>query len=371
MAKLPRPRNRTAQRCCQALPAVALLLLACGGEETTAPTGSAGQIGTGAGSNQGGLAGTSGGESPQASGQSGKSSGGASGVGAADGAPSADGKLGSRCSSDDACAAGLFCLRSDSEALFGGGPAGGLCTLSCLENKAACTATSTKATCVQFGATQAICLEGCAFGEPGGSVGKCHARSDFACANVIDASEPADGLCDDDLDCGAGHRCADGTCFASAQACLPQCGSNEDCSAGRHCDAGSAYGGPGGLCRDAAPTGLSTGAVCQVAGETCRGACLPVGTDTGVCGDGCVFGADESCGWMGQGAADAACLQLMYAGQDRGDAALCTPLCDCDADCSPSTVCFAFPDDSTFGTRYGRVGLCVAPNADAPGIPCN
>jgi hypothetical protein len=370
MAKLSRPRSHVAQRCRQALHALAFLLLGCGGEQPSASSGSAGQIGTGAGNSPGGSAGTGGGESPQSGGHSGTSSGGASGAGATSGAPIGDGKLGSRCSSDDACGAGLSCFRGDANALLGAGPAGGLCTLSCLENKAACAAAGTGATCVQFGATQAICLEGCAFGDPAASASKCHARSDLACANVIDASEAAAGVCDDDLDCGAGHSCVDGTCFASAQACLPQCASDDDCGAGRHCDRGSAYGGTGGLCRDAAPSGLATGAACQVAGKSCRGACLPVGTDAGVCADGCVFGVEQSCGWSGQGAATAACLQLMYADQGRGDAALCTPLCDCDADCSAGTICRAFPDDSTFDTRYGRVGLCVARAADAPGISC-
>jgi hypothetical protein len=365
MANLFRSRSHVTQW----VHAVALLVLACGGEEpaTGGAAGSAGQIGTGAGSSQGSSAGTSGGELP--GGQSGKASGGASG-GAGGTAPTENGKLGSSCVSDAACADGLKCLRSDSDALLGGGPAGGLCTLSCLDDKAACATAGAAATCVQFGAAQAFCLEGCAFGDPAASASKCHGRSDLACANVVDASQAAAGVCDDDLDCGAGHSCAQGTCYVTAQACLPQCRSDADCEAGLHCDGGSAYGGPGGLCRVAAATGLATGAVCQVAGHTCRGACLPVGTDAGVCADGCSFGAEQSCGWSGQGAADAACLQLMYSDQGRGDAALCTPLCDCDADCSPSTVCLAFPDDSTFDTRYGRTGLCVAPSADAPGIAC-
>src|SRR5262249_19875965 len=95
-----------------------------------------------------------------------------------DGAPAGDGStldaplppprhvVGKSCGKDADCAAGLVCLTATGNSLRSGGPAGGLCTLSCsAHSQADCNAVDTGSVCISdTDHTFSYCYELCAEG---------------------------------------------------------------------------------------------------------------------------------------------------------------------------------------------------------------
>ncbi|HEX7670228.1 MAG TPA: hypothetical protein VF395_11620 [Polyangiaceae bacterium] len=252
--------------------------------------------------------------------------------------------VGQACATAADCAAGLVCIPSTSNALGGGGPPGGLCTVDCSTNgQADCDAVDPLSFCGTFdeAGTVAHCFESCGEGPPIGDAIKCHNRLDVACSPTPDLN---------------GY-------------CAPTCRGDSDCGK-RKCNPLS------GLCVDSVPGTLGMGAACDstAAKNDCiGGACSQFGggapsVDNSACSAVCSLGVPGACGTDPDPNAtklpDAACLPLVADGlESAGDIGGCVQLCDCDADCrNKSFVCQAVPLTS----GLGRTGLCV-PGTDAAG----
>jgi MYXO-CTERM domain-containing protein len=252
--------------------------------------------------------------------------------------------VGKACVTAADCAAGLICIPSTSDALGGGGPPGGLCTVDCSKNgQADCDAVDPGSFCGASDADGKIahCFETCEEGPPLGDAVKCHNRPDVACA--------PDGQ-------GNGY-------------CAPTCRGNSDCGK-RQCNPLT------GLCQDSVPGTLSTGAQCDstAAKNDCfGGACSQYGggdptVDNSSCSAVCALGVPGACGTdpdpNSKQLPDAACLPLVADGLESiGDIGGCVQLCDCDTDCrNKSFVCQTVSPLS----GLGRGGLCV-PGKDGTG----
>jgi hypothetical protein len=188
---------------------------------------------------------------------------------------------------------------------------------------------------------------------------KCHNRIDMVCSGI--QFEPLATACLDNIDCGVNEACVSGECNLVLTVCLPSCGSDADCDAGLFCDYRT------GLCGEAPPTGKGFNEPCDpnaVVDECTSGYCsasYEVPT-TGTCSGFCNLGNPFSCGYEGDGKADAACLfsTVLSGNQSEvGDLGSCGQLCDCDDECSAAgEVCRPF-NDPTFEELWQRLGYCV------------
>ncbi|HVZ35775.1 MAG TPA: hypothetical protein VG963_25285, partial [Polyangiaceae bacterium] len=139
--------------------------------------------------------------------------------------------IGRSCKADADCGKGLTCFTAAGNDVFGGGAAGGYCTLNCNDTDSVCTAIDPQSACVGTGVGQAICLRTCLSQDPtSASENKCLGRVDVVCKSPAALMQTQ----------YTGLRMT-GWCF-------PQCNSDEDCP-GRHCNLGT------GVCSDTAPTG--------------------------------------------------------------------------------------------------------------------
>jgi hypothetical protein len=263
--------------------------------------------------------------------------------------------VGRRCDADADCGEGLRCYTADSNDLFGGGPAGGYCSIPCTGDNA-CTAIDPQAQCVGIQGTQSVCLRTCRSHDPTSlAENKCLTRSDVVCQSEVALGQAM---------------------FTGARQigwCFPQCGSNEDCPAGRVCDLGR------GLCTTTARAGQAIGTRCETGGVDCAGSlCIlrvqnadPALTEQ-FCSAPCVVGQPVGCGYgPSSPKREAGCLSARFGGilsrEGIGDTGFCTELCDVDADCEQaSTRGWVCVESDGARERFGRAGICdPAPPGDA------
>ncbi|HEY6729105.1 MAG TPA: hypothetical protein VI197_34080 [Polyangiaceae bacterium] len=320
------------------LPALLALAAGCGNDVSTSDPRRPLVIEAAAG--RGGAAGESSTDNPAAG--AGGSEGGASG------APSdsllAD-ALGRACDDDHACPSGLSCLTDNSNALAGGSPPGGVCTLDCKEASLECDALGGR--CLAF-ANRSFCMQRCSFG----SDPKCHGRDDFACEPTYRQVEVA---CDVDGDCGASAVCRSGACYLVYPLCLPRCNGSADCPAPAVCDPVS------GECVAEAPSGKALGAMCDPTSseDECRGVCLPgSGTSGERCHEFCTLGASDACG------AGADCVLTLDSapGSASGDVGACAKRCSCDAACDFGLECVSLEGSGA--------GYCAVSSTERPVLEC-
>ena len=265
------------------------------------------------------------------------------GTGGASGVPKAT-PLGKACVQDTDCKSGLTCVTASGNALGGGGPPGGVCTVQCDPNGdgSECTAFDPSAACVVFdnAATMGFCMQGCTPGQITGQ--KCQGRVNFACD--------------------------------SRGFCTPTCtGTGNECGS-RKCDLGT------GLCVDSVTGTLPVGSTCntKTMPDACRGNCERFSGGAGhvdtMCTGRCQLGGTAGCGVdvASSTTFDAFCI---FGASDAGtgDLGACAQLCDCNSDClDKQLVCSAFPDQLV--TLTGRQGVCASPYANEagldPGIIC-
>jgi len=264
--------------------------------------------------------------------------------------------LGRACAVDAECGQGLQCIRPNSGAFDGEGPAKGYCTTSCIDDST-CAQIKPGANCHELAFGKGFCFEGCQFGPNSLTAfdpKKCHGRQEVACTPVYDAS-------------GA----------LMQGECAPRCNAHTDCGFGLKCSPRT------GFCTTVLPTGKDLGESCTVAGdsgvETCKGNCVEFesgATTFGACAQGCTMGAQPSCGWGGPGTgpAPATCLFtesviVDKGGPGLGDYGLCGLLCDCNSQCKTSGfVCHAWEGPNAIDLKYyfGRSGYC-SPSVEPDG----
>lgn len=261
--------------------------------------------------------------------------------------------VGRRCKTDPDCGEGLRCFADTSSSLFGGGPAGGYCTVECAGSNT-CTAIDPGSDCIALPGTQSVCLRTCRSQNPTSvAENKCLSRSDVVCLSEVALGQAA---------------------FSGARQpgwCFPQCGSDEDCPAARVCDLGR------GLCVAAVPAGAQLGEHCENNTQCPSGICAAV-SGPGVtpieafCSAPCVLGQPVGCGYGPSIAKrDAGCLGPRFGGilssEGLGDSGFCAELCDVDADCvqaiSHNWKCIL---SAGARERFGRGGVCnIQPAGDA------
>jgi hypothetical protein len=269
------------------------------------------------------------------------------GFGTGGAGPSGSPNLGAHCLMDAECGGGLVCLASDSNALGGGGPPGGLCTLACAVDTD-CQAVDPNSLCVAFDAANQskYCLQGCTQGAPISS--KCRGRADMVCSSLVDQNGQP-----------------------TVSACQPSCASDWGC-AGRKCDFRT------GLCMDALSGTLPIGSPCDPTASTdpCNGVCVnfydsqdAALSQYGACFGSCSLTADGvGCGVDATSPLpfDAECLGPATAA--AGDPGLCFQLCDCNCDClNAAFVCRPWSDTQS-ADATGRKGYCRGP-VDNMGVP--
>lgn len=343
-----------------------LIALACGDDppDTTddggiiTPGGNAGQAGE-----------STAGE-PSSSGGSGDTGGMSAGGMSTGGTPSStDTDLGMRCTTDSECG-DLDCVAADSGLLSAGdlgngGPANGMCTQTC-ETNDDCQPLGAGAVCVGFSEDASYCLQGCQFGPDGlteFSDDKCHGRFDMTCGPLFGDSQEA---CADDSDCFENEFCA-GTCIVVVPACLPQCADTTDCPDGMFCDPGS------GICVEEEPSNKKLGDDCDPDADPdeCNGLCLAEINDDnetvgGRCHEFCTLGVGAPvCGWDGMDGPPAICLpalsEQLFGPGVPGDAGLCYQFCNCDSDCSGSSICWEF-DGGPVAEQAGYCDFALNPD---------
>jgi hypothetical protein len=316
-------------------------------------TGAGGFGGTGAGGFGGTGAGGFGGTGAGGTGAGGFGGTGAGGSGGTGGITNFN--LGTACSSNAQCGAGLYCLLPSSKDLDGKGAPKGLCTADCSSSATVCDAFGNNTICLEYPNQKSICIEGCNFGPTTltqFSPNKCRGRQELACAPFFDAQSNF---------IGAG--------------CVTNCNANSDCGPGLYCDPSD------GACTSTPPTGLPLGSSCTQpspgGNDACKGNCTSLqgtGSQTTVCTEVCTMGAVPQCGWSGPGTtADAFCLYSatvisQNGGPGVGDRGSCGQLCDCNSQCAnPSMVCSAFAGTpaSDLENLTSRKGYCTL---DGPGI---
>ncbi len=301
------------------------------------------------------------------------------GTGASGGVGGNASRLGRACATDAECGSGLTCVKSDSGAFDGEGPAKGMCTTDCSADATVCdqfAANGTTPVCLNFDSGAAYCFEGCTFGPAGLTqfdANKCHGRQEVACRPLFD-------------DTGN---------FTSA-ACLPQCNSDTDCG-GATCNPRSGGCGTTALTCSVTPCkALGSPCVQDADGGTneCKGQCIGFVHQSGqdpftyMCAENCTIGAQPTCGWTGSGTgpAPAACLFvstviLDNGGSGLGDLGSCGQLCDDNCDCSntdlkcdPWSAVYPAADAANLENFFQRKGFCTDPLQEdgsvSTGIAC-
>lgn len=241
------------------------------------------------------------------------------------------------CDSDDECAPGLLCLRSDQDVWLTGGPAHGYCSLECDRDPTSCQRYDVTSVCMSGDAMgHAYCLKACVLGDAFGEK-KCADRQDVSCAMM-------------------GFR----------PVCMPNCGGDADCPAGRYCNHHS------GTCTSGVSSGDPPGTACDPnLPNTCSAYCSKLSNGEGVCSGVCTLGADYTCD-VPASSADVVGLPLcMTFREDRaGDAGICVQRCRCNADCDhPSAYC-----DLEVAEAEDGVGVCLfdfEADAGTPGVQCD
>jgi len=235
----------------------------------------------------------------------------------------------------------MVCLTAGSNALGGGGPAGGLCTLSC-NSTTDCDAVQQGADCFNFGtavAPKLYCLAAC---EQGGdattAANKCQGRADFACVDLSTTGAPEPfclPLCRADVECGAGLFCNKATGLCSAT--------------------------PGGGDPLGSPCTPNVGAA--AGSDNCAGFCLRTSADgvlpaKGVCSEYCAGLLD--CAYHGT-QPGGLCYGPISDTFGLLDLGYCLPACSCTTDCPlPGDLCRAWsPAQQSFADELGAPGLCV------------
>ncbi|MFO0756566.1 MAG: hypothetical protein U0359_08755 [Byssovorax sp.] len=256
--------------------------------------------------------------------------------------------LGATCTADADCGNALVCVKADDDdAVFGGGPAGGLCTHVC-DDDADCPGTSSL--CLSAGGGQpGRCALTCELGPPlAGDLdapldpGKCRGREDLRCAKVK----------------------------GSTTACLPTCGSDAQCGPGRSCDPKL------GVCVGQKSAGAPTGSSCDPAQmpTACAGTCVNFQFGSTMCSTLCVLGGDglgaQDCGGVENGL-----CAFGPSDNGAGDFGYCTPSCVDQAGCADAHFwCFSV---AGYTDQIGK-GYCFSavpcPNGqadcvDAQGMP--
>ncbi|MEY4551029.1 MAG: hypothetical protein RL685_7224 [Pseudomonadota bacterium] len=269
--------------------------------------------------------------------------------------------VGRRCVTDTNCGEGLSCYTDASNALLGGGAAGGYCTVACTGDTA-CAAIDPDSRCsAEVTGSPGVCMRTC-FSSPGSlTAAGAQARASLAenkCLNrpdLVCLSEAALGLA-----MFSGSR-QSGWCF-------PQCGSNEECP-GRRCDLSR------GVCVDTPAAGLELGARCASAQDCTGGLCIAAdaaGAES-FCSAPCVLGQPVGCGYGPTAAVrEAGCLGPRFGGflsdEGIGDSGFCAELCDVDADCvqaaSRGWTC-TLSDGAR--ERFRRGGICGPPRSSDAG----
>jgi len=227
------------------------------------------------------------------------------------------------------CGGLLFCLNETSDdPIFGGGPAGGLCTKACVSDN---DCPGTHAACLKNNNVEpGRCTLTCTIGPPLAGYHqaldpqKCRGRDDLRCESVK-------GL-------GA--------------VCLPTCGSDAQCGPGRACDPRL------GVCVTQPSAGLATGAKCDPAAmpTSCAGRCVSFDPGASGCSSPCVLGG-ALLDSLDCGGPDAGLCAFAPAENGAGDVGYCTPSCVAHADCqNPDFWCFSVPD---FTAKFGK-GYCFA-----------
>lgn len=240
--------------------------------------------------------------------------------------------LGIACSANADCGDGLSCMQADTNAFWGGGPANGMCTLTCASDFD-CLAVDSNSVCIPTSAdaVDGTCVPACTPGD--GLLGetKCGGRLDMACL---------------DLD--------------TIAICLPMCGTDADCGDGRFCDLGF------GNCVDEPLSGDSIGTACDPAAEEnecSTGYCLGLNDEFGMCSGACRTGT-IGCGSgsaMPEDPGEPICLALGTGVGVDGDFGSCIQRCNCDLDClHPDALCWAQGDTEEEAiAAFGTIGLCI------------
>jgi hypothetical protein len=252
----------------------------------------------------------------------------------------ANSRLGSACTSDAVCGAGLRCVTQVGGSVL----PGGLCTAPCgneVDFDAFCGAISTGSLCVTLGTglNEAYCLQSCTVGNDV----SCFAREDAACTELTDGSHT----------------------------CIPTCNGDVQCTDFTHpfCSGESSW------CETAADPGtLPLGARCNpnaAVDECADGACYEYdAAGNGFCSSACRIGTVPQCGWDGTSTtANGLCLLLLDSFASSADLGFCAQLCNTDADCLfPGFICNALSGLS----QFGKAGYCFNFDSDggtSVGIP--
>jgi len=246
--------------------------------------------------------------------------------------------LGLACTQDSDCGTPLKCiLPSANDAIFGGGPANGYCSETCMTDND-CPSTGN---CLIGTTGPGDCVLGCTLGPVATSLNeplvptKCQGRDDVACA-AIDSE-------------------------ATVFGCLPNCGSDKQCPTGESCDPAAQVCVP----TASVSTGAAMGTVCDTSTmpSTCAGICIAqssTGT-AGICSEPCVFGGNVATGPSCGGIAAGLCL-FTPTGAGPGDQGACAAACTSQTACGfPTLGCF--PITNLSGTSAGETnnGWCLPP----------
>lgn len=242
--------------------------------------------------------------------------------------------LGLPCNANSDCGDGLECMKDTSDAFFGGGPAHGMCTLSCASDFD-CLAVDSNGFCLPLSDTDAVCVPSCVAGDSLLGETKCVGRLDMACASVDATSQ-------------------------TFNFCVPMCGTDDDCPDGRYCDIGF------GTCVDDPLSGDGVGTECDPnadQNDCATGLCLGFSDTFGVCSGLCRTGT-VGCGsgdLMPADPGEPVCLPLFSGIALDGDIGQCVQRCNCDLDCDhPDAKCFAvFGTDADGMAAIGAAGVCI------------
>ncbi len=267
----------------------------------------------------GGSTGAGGGASSATSGEAGGFTGATTGTattGSGGGDAGITDFLAAPCGADTDCGNALVCVKvTDDDAVFGGGPPGGLCTRVC-DADTDCPGASS--TCLKSGGGQpGRCALTCKLGPPLDDPpapldpAKCRGREDLRCAKVK----------------------------GSLTACLPTCGSDAQCGPARVCDPRLA------VCVGEKSAGLPTGASCDPMQDppACAGTCLYFNFGQTMCSSPCVLGGaaleSSDCGGVEHGL-----CAFGPSDNGAGDFGFCSPSCADQSECdNPHFWCFSEP----------------------------